>query len=80
MENVFFHSIGSLDYYIKNTMDAFANMTKVPAGEIGFFRYEANGFSRGESLYPNRTWRQFGFNLRGDDDELIIARRLQTSG
>ena len=49
-------------------------------GEIGFFRYHPNGFSLGERLSPDMPWRQLGFSLQGDDDELIIARRLQTAG
>jgi len=80
MANIFFHSIGSANCLVQDTIVAFAKMTKMPVREIGFFRYEPNGFSRGETLHSHRSWGQLGFNLRGDDDELIIARRLQTAG
>ena len=88
-EKVFFHSIGSADWRIDRTIDAFRkNFTAIPADMmnhetlgIGFFRYVPNAlYSLGERLAPDAKWSDIGFNLRGGDEELIVARRRQVAG
>ncbi len=84
-ERVFFHSIGSGDWRIDHTIEAFRkNLTTIPAHTrnhetlgIGFFRYEPNGYSLGERLAPDTKWNDIGFIFQGSDEELIVARRLQ---
>lgn len=80
LEKVFFHSISSADCRVRDTIQAYAASVTIPADQIGFFRYEPNGFSLGEKLQPESRWNRVGFNLRGVEEELIIARRLQIAG
>ena len=87
-EKVFFHSIGSPNWHIDRTIEAFRkSLTTIPAYRvnkpflrIGFYRYEPNGYSLGERLDSGAKWNDIGFNLRGSDEELIVARRLQMAG
>ncbi len=80
LERVFFHGISSTDCLVRDTIKAYAASVTIPAEQIGFFRYEPNGFSLGEKIRPEWSWDTVGFNLRGFEDELIIARRLQSAG
>lgn len=87
-EKIFFHIIGSPDWRVMSTIEAFAKiLTAIPADMIshpsqgiGLFRYEPNGYSLGERLEPDSKWNEIGFNLQGGDEELIVARHLQTAG
>mmetsp|Transcript_4337 Transcript_4337/g.6332 ORF Transcript_4337/g.6332 Transcript_4337/m.6332 type:complete len:855 (+) Transcript_4337:39-2603(+) len=88
-EKVFFHSIGSPAWRIDRTMEAFRkSLTTIPADKlnhitqgIGFYRYEPNGlYNLGGRLASDAKWNEVGFNLRGSDEELIVARRLWHAG